>query len=391
MEILFVISYFFPAWAYGGPGKLVRELARTLSHRGFRLAIYSTDAFDLKRRRKEIDNKLLKKEKYKIYFFRTINNRFSYYSKFFLSPGLVLTAAAEIGKFDLVHLHEFFTGNVAIITFLAVLFKIPYIISAHGTLDSYRIKHRNFGKKIFMIFFGKRIIKNSAGFVAATVEETEEYKLLGVPAAKIHHIPNGIDLKEFDNMPGKNIFKKKHNISAGEKVLLYLGRIHKLKGLRHLVEAMPLISSQIDCRLVVAGSDDGYQEELIKLVKKNKISNVVFPGLIQGKEKLQLYRDSDVFVYPSLSEGFSLAVLEAAAAGLPLVITYGCKFPQVAEYNAGYIVSAKAESLASAVIKILKDEKKRKSMGRSAGKMIKNDYSITVMAKRLAGLYKNIS
>jgi len=67
MEILFVISYFFPAWAYGGPGKLVRELARTLSDRGFRLAIYSTDAFDLKRRRKEIDNKLLKKEKYKLH------------------------------------------------------------------------------------------------------------------------------------------------------------------------------------------------------------------------------------------------------------------------------------------------------------------------------------
>src|SRR3989344_9557035 len=111
-----------------------------------------------------------------------------------------------------------------------------------------------------------------------------------------------------------------------------------------------MIHQKQNIYLVIAGSDDGFLPALKKLVKKEKVDQrVIFPGVISGYLKLQAYRDADLFVYPSPSEGFSIAVLEAAAAGLPLVITTGCKFPEIAEKNAGIVVNPDKNSFFQAL------------------------------------------
>ena len=166
MKILQVISYFYPAWSYGGPGKLVYEISANLSSYE-NVTVYSTDAFDSKRRRNKNDNILIPK-RIKTNFFANINNYLAYRLKFFLPPFLLNKALKEVKKFDVIHFHEFFTGTVVILSDIAFFFKVPYVISAHGTLHSFHLKNRSFLKRIFFIIFGNKIIKNASGFIAAT-------------------------------------------------------------------------------------------------------------------------------------------------------------------------------------------------------------------------------
>jgi glycosyltransferase involved in cell wall biosynthesis len=391
MKLLESISYLYPAWEYGGPGKLVYELSSELVRRGHTVTVNTTDAFSGMRRRFQSDNASGKEIKFRLNVFRNISNRIAYRYKAFLAPG-VLLISRQIQTFDCIHCHEFFTPMTAVIAIVSKYFDIPYVLSVHGTLDVRRLKHRGIAKTVFMNFFGNRILGNVSKCIAATEEEKSEYSLLGVPGKKISFVPNGIDVSQFAILPASGSFRKKYRISGKTKILLFVGRIHRLKGLEILIEAFNSLRRTIpDCRLVIIGNDDGYLRELQRLINRFKISDtVLFPGVLYGKEKCEVFADTDVFVYPSPTEGFSIAILEAAAAGLPLVITKGCKFPEIAAYHAGMEVDANPHSLCSALKKLISDQSLRKRMGSNAKRLIKKKYSIESMAKSLEKIYSEV-
>ena len=99
---------------------------------------------------------------------------------------------------------------------------------------------------------------------------------MGVPEEKIAIIPNGIDLSEYASLPPEGSFKKKFGIKEKEKIVLYLGRIHKIKGIDILVKAFANVIKKLDSvRLVVVGPDDGYLSELQALIKALRIEDNV--------------------------------------------------------------------------------------------------------------------
>lgn len=390
MRILNVISYFYPAWAYGGPGKLVYELSNRLAETDT-VSVYSTDAFDSVRRRKNSDNIFPKHPNLQIRYFRNISNTLAFKYKFFFSPGSINDISKKIRYFDLIHLHEFFSGLAVICSIFASKQRIPYVISAHGTLDSYHLKHRKGIKTLFMYLFGRKIIRNASAFIGATEEEIKEYRMLGIPEEKLIYIPNGISADKYMSLPQKGAFRKKYSIGRNTALIVYLGRIHKLKGLDLLLKAFLLLTKKHDSVLAIAGSNDGYLDEVKKMSESLDLTGrVIYTGTISGKDKLQLYADTDVFVYPSPSEGFSIAILEAAASGIPLVITRGCKFPDVREYNAGIITDININSLFGGLDRMLSDNKFRKEASFQAKMMIKKKYTIEIMALRLKEIYKQI-
>ena len=389
MKILQVISYFYPAWPYGGPGKLVYDLSKRLTALNHKVTVLSTDAYSENKRRGNVKIPQLKNLNLKI--FKNFSNFLAFRFKFFLPLSAYSATTKDLKNYDIIHLHEFFTFYAVTVSYFAHLYKIPYLVSAHGTLDSFHLRHLLFLKRLFMILFGNRIIINADGFIAATPDEIEEYVSLKVHKEKISYIPNGVDLSEFADLPPKGSFRKKIKLASTVKLILYLGRINKLKGLNVLLEAFTKLSEKIDCRLVIAGSDDGYLTEFKADAKrKGCLNSIIFPGILSGREKLEAYTDCDVFMYPSPSEGFSIAVLEAAAAGLPLVITTGCKFPQVAENKAGIIVKPNKNSFFQALLKILTSQRLSKSMGKNARHLVRQNYSIDKMAIKLISCYKNL-
>lgn len=112
---------------------------------------------------------------------------------------------------------------------------------------------------------------------ALSKKEVEQYKAMGVPDDKITVIPNGIDLSEYEDLPPRGKFRAKYGISEDRKIILYLGRIHKIKGIDFLIEAYAnLVKNKFnDALLVIAGPDDGCLRKLQALIKALRIEDNV--------------------------------------------------------------------------------------------------------------------
>ena len=184
----------------------------------------------------------------------------------------------EIRNFDVIHMQNFRTYQNIIFHKLAKKYKIPYILQAHGSLP--RIMGKKGLKYLFDIFFGYKILRNASMVIASTKIEAEQYKKMGVDENKIEIIPNGFNQSEYENLPDKDVFKEKYGIKSNEKIVLYLGRLHKIKGIDLLVEAFSnLICKMDDVKLVIAGPDDGFLSTLRAQIEDLKIGNrIIFTG-----------------------------------------------------------------------------------------------------------------
>lgn len=390
MKILEAISYLYPAWSYGGPGKLVYEISSSLVAQKHEVVIFSTDAFEDKRRRRKSDDNDLKETGVEYFFFKNLSNILAYRYKIFLPLDWFFSMVKILPTVDIIHIHEVFTELAIVTSFFANFFNKPYIISAHGTLDQFHLSHRKNWKNLFLSLLGRRMFHGASAFVAATKQEEEEYEMLGIK--KIYQVPNGIDLREFQNLPPHGLFRRKYKIPPKEKIVSYLGRINKLKGLDLLVAGFSEVSKRIPSHLIIAGSDDGYLSGIRQQTEKLHLERVIhFPGIVSGRDKLELYSDTDVFIYPSPQEGFSLAILEAAVCGLPLLITDGCKFPEVETYHAGIIIPYNQEQLKQSLLKLLQHDILRKTIGRNAKRLVEKNFSIEVMSRKLIHAYETIS
>jgi glycosyltransferase involved in cell wall biosynthesis len=139
--------------------------------------------------------------------------------------------------------------------------------------------------------------------------------------------------------PGK--IRKKYRIGSDEKIILYLGRLHKRKGLEFLITSFSnLLDQHRDARLVIAGPDDGFLTTMKKKIKDFNIeSNVVITGPLNNEEKLEAFVDADVVVYPGILEIFGLVPFEAIMCGTPVIVTDDCGCGEIIkESDGGYLV-----------------------------------------------------
>ncbi|MEM3713421.1 MAG: glycosyltransferase [Nitrososphaeria archaeon] len=318
MRILQIIPYFPPAYAFGGPVKVAYQISKELINRGHEVVVYTTDAKDFHSRLKMSSDNI---KGIKVQYFRNISLTLARKLKLFITPQLISFERKEVKKFDVIHLHEYRTFQNIVICHHAREYGVPYILQAHGSLP--RIGSWKKLKLIYDIFFGYKLLKNSSKVVALSRFEAEQYKAMGVPDEKIAIIPNGIDLSEYTNLPPKGFFKNKYNIPEEKKIILYLGRINKTKGIDFLIKAYAYLTKGIghkDTILVIVGPDDGYLNEAKALTKTlSTEDSVMFTGPLYSRDKLGAYIDAEFYVLPSRYETFPMAVLEAYACAKPVV------------------------------------------------------------------------
>ncbi len=150
---------------------------------------------------------------------------------------------SEIKNFDIIHMHNFRTYQNYIVSKYAKKNGVPYILQARGSVLPFFQKQTL--KKIYDIFIGFEILNNAEILIALTEIESNQYEVMGIPSNKIKIIPNGISLNmNSDNLYGN--FKRKYDINDDEKIILYLGRIHKIKGIDLLVKSFKLLSRDLD-------------------------------------------------------------------------------------------------------------------------------------------------
>ena len=377
MKILQIIPYFTPQ--KGGDVASVYNLSKHLAKRGHEVTIFTTDF--------ELDEEYIKSlDGVHVVPFHCIAN----IGKMLISPEMKGQLKKEIKDFDVIHMHNFRSYQNIVAYHYAKKCNIPYVLQAHGSVLPFFQKQQL--KKIFDLFFGYKILRDASKVIALTKTEVEQYKKMGVDKDKIEIVPNGIDLSEYDNLQGKGEFRRKYSIGDDEKMVLYLGRLHKIKGIDLLVKAFAdLVKELEDVRLVIVGPDDGFLPMLKKQIEDLKIGDrILFTGPLYERDKLKAYVDADVYVLPSVYETFPNTVLEACACGTPVIVTDRCGIVDFVDNKVGYVVEYDKDQLCDALFKVLSDEKTRRRFGEGGKKLVMDDFGWDKIVMLMENVYKYV-
>lgn len=388
MKILQVIPVFSPPQLFGGSQRVVYLVSKELAKKGHEVVIYASDMKNLKERiGKTIENI----NGVTVVHFKNVNPFLSSKTRLILTPRMKRSFERELKKFDVIHVHEARSFQHMLVWWLARKADIPYVVQAHGNLSEH---FGGFSRKVYDKLFCKKILGDASKVIAVNTVEAGNYTKFGVAEGKVEIIPNPIDMGEFDNLGARGIFREKYNIEPNSKVILFMGRIHPIKGVDVLVHAFANIVNEgkVDSTLVVAGPDDGYMAECIKITKMHKLNNVIFTGQLWGKERIHAYFDADVIVLPSRYETFPMSVLEAYACGKPVVASkVGGLEELVLDGETGELVSAgNISELSEALTHVLSSDNFQ-NVAIKARNLIMHRYSLESVVNKLESLYLKLS
>lgn len=386
MKILHSIPYFAPAWDYGGPVRSCYNLAKQLARKGHDVTVFTTDSLDGNKRLKQLHEIL---DDVTIKRFRNISNTLSY--RYNISTPIGLTGCPkDFGDYDIVHMHEYRTLQNILVRRHAKRHNIPYILQARGGLTTFFYKGAL--KKTFDRLWGYRILRDAAKVIALTKIEVGQYQEMGLPDDKIVVLPNGIDLAEFEHLPPKGQFREKYNIDNSTKIILYLGRLHQIKGIDLLVKAFCKLREDFkNVRLVITGPDDGFLGTLEEMVRELAIEEkVLFTGPLHGEARLAAYVDTEVYVLPSFYEIFGITVLEAMACGTPVIVTDRCGLAEEVDKQAGLVVPYDEKILSQALAEILGDELMRLEFGTKGRALVREKFNWEKITERVEQIYEQV-
>jgi glycosyltransferase involved in cell wall biosynthesis len=265
---------------------------------------------------------------------------------------------------------------------------VPYIIRPLGTLASYGFrKRRPLLKRLSLIFLEKPLLRNAESVHCTSVAELEEMKALGLTFNGVV-IPLGVEQPTSAN--GQN-HEKRYVRDGSTLTVLYLSRLDRKKNIEGLLEAFSDIAKKRpNVRLRIAGSGPAeYVSHLQGRAEALALNGrIEWLGHVDGEAKTKVFADADVFVLPSFSENFGIAVVEAMLAGIPCILAKGVGIaPEVKDANAGRVVAPEVASIATALRELLDDPDIRKLTGERARQFALQHYSTEAMARALISLY----
>lgn len=270
----------------------------------------------------------------------------------------------------------------------AKLFQRKVIIHLHGGY------FREFYEKSNKIL--KMIIKWTLKDVQRAIVLGQRLKYIFhglIPDDRITVLPNGIKREFIEKLKGNFQNQKlKPNISS----ILFLGSLLKTKGLMDLIQAVSLVvTKRKNVNFVFAGEMRSNKEkkEVEGFINRNGIQSFIkFPGVVTGERKARLILSSDIFILPSHSEGQPLTVLEAMAAGLPVITTnVGVLTETVIDCENGFIVEKKnPREIAEKILLLLEDEKLRIKMGKKSHERFLKYYTKNKFIGKLGQVFEEV-
>jgi len=304
-------------------------------------------------------------------------------------------------NFDLIHVHKAQMGYY--VTKIKKVLKVPIILTTHGG-DIQKLPEINYGARLNPRWEKKieYAVKNADLLTAIATSTVQEYIDIGVETSKIVEIYNGVDLERFK--------KKCQNIrdllGIPKEVILILsvGRYHKKKGYEYLLKAMSYVlekNQNVKCLIIGKGLeilrepiDELNLSKHVILLKQQFFhlkNDSHFMKNVKNDLLLAAYKTCDVFVSSSLIEGFSLAVVEAMAAGLPIIATnVSGNEDAVKDGINGFLVDPKnPQAIAEKILLLIQNHQLRKSMG-SMSRKLANRYDWEIIVRKYLKEYINL-
>lgn len=302
--------------------------------------------------------------------------------KMYWSPELRRIAADWVADADFVHGHGFYVGTNFAFGRAARRLGVPLVYHPHGMLEPWILARSRGKKRIAHLLLENANFRAARLWRALTDRERDQIAALGF-TAPIVVIPNGIDVEAF---AGCGVLRLEAD--RMRRRIAFLGRIHPKKGLDLLVEAwerLPL-GVRADWEIVIYGPDElNHQAGIEALVRKFGVGETVrFGGVVSREDKARVLAEADLFVLPSRSEGFSVAILEALAAELPVVATDACNFPDLETQAGGWLCEATVDSIGGALRRALgADDAERTQRGAAGRAFVAANYDWPGITARL--------
>jgi len=279
---------------------------------------------------------------------------------------------------DIVHVQSFSIGIPAVIS--RKILRKPYVVWGRGS-DIYT-------PWMFKDQISRLVIKNADAVIALTDDMKE--KMVKIYNKHVYVIPNGIDFSKFNNLSREDA-KKRLKIKKYETIITFVGTLRDIKGVEYLVKAIKIIICKNKNIMLMLIGDGNEKEKLKTLIEKlNLEKHISFVGKVKNEEIPLYMAISDVFVLPSLSEGFPNVVLEAMASGLPIIASSVGGVPGIiTDGENGFLVEPRnPEQIAKNVFLLLKDSLLRNKISQNNKEKAK-DYSWENVVLQLEEVYRN--
>jgi len=386
MRILQVIPAF--STSFGGTSSVVRMISKELAKK-HEVTVYTTSALDHTHDSRSYPSEAWLDNYHVFYFPRVFT-----FTGYNISLSMMRNLPVIVKDYDIIHLHSWRNFQDIIVNYYGKKNKIPYVLQAHGSLPKMASKQGL--KRLYDKAFGCRLLNDASMVIAFNSMEAKQCQSLGVPESKISVVPNGIDLTKFTHLPHSGFFRKKFCISEGKKIILYLGRINKTKGIDFLITAyaaMIKASNHNNTILVVAGPDDGHLNSLKLLARTLDLTRkeILFTGLLTEHEKMCALVDSAIVVYPSPFEPFGLVSLEAAASYKPVIVSSNTPMATtIKEGGFGFSVPyGNINELSESIDKLIDNDQLLQDMGRKGHDIVFQNYDLACVVSKLEGVYKD--
>lgn len=288
---------------------------------------------------------------------------------------------------EIVHLHGLWQPEILAAVRECRSAGVPYILETYGTLNPWALGQKRLKKRIFLALIHRRILQGAA-FVHALNDVEARHIVEASGGVAVEVFPNGVFLEEFEGAEAARGRRAVEGLGDAPYAL-FLARLHPVKGLDLLADAFADVARTVaGAHLVVAGPEDLGAEDFRRRLREHRLEERVhLVGEVAGAFKKDLLAGATCFVQPSRQEGFSVAILEALAAGRPVAITEGCNFPEVRDADAGFVVPFDRKPLADAITRLLQDPldaARRGSLGRS---LVERRYTWEAIASHCVDAY----
>jgi glycosyltransferase involved in cell wall biosynthesis len=308
-------------------------------------------------------------------------------SIFSLTPAVLHDILQAIKACDLLHIHAYPHFLADYLTITRNYHHKPLVLTFHGSFHQFTDLKTLYLKKVHNLFM-LRFAQNIEKFIAVSQAEKNQVIKRGIPGGKVEVIYNGVS----DSHVQIQSLQKKE---SGKKTIIYLGRLANSKNLELLVNAMPYVLKKINnAKLIIAGADWGALNTLKKLASRLGVTSAIgFAGEVRDEQKIDFLVSGDIFVHPSLQDIFSISILEANAAGLPVVaFDTGGNPEMIQDGKTGILVkSFTAEALADSIIKLLVNSKLAEKMGQDSREYTIDKFSWGKTVDRLEILYNDFA
>ena len=350
MRLLLATPYYAPAYAFGGSVTVAETIVEDAVAAGHEVSVVTTDVLDEHER---IAPGTPGTDGAEVVRRPNVSHRLAAGVNLYLPRGMRGWLRENVGRFDVVLLHDVYSAVSVMAARAARDAGVPFALQPLGTLSPAAERGRPLAKQAFLRLWGNRTIATAGRLFHATEDERRDFLDAGAPADRLTLMPLPLDLPEGVDLP-----------ETAVPTVTYVGRLHELKGIDVLIDAVALARRDVpELRLVIVGPGERYGRQLREQADRLGLGDAVeLAGFVSVEEKLRRLAEAHVSSLLSRSEGLPMGALEAMACGTPVVLSPGCHLPEV-DGRAGIVAERTAEAAAAALVRLLRDDELRRRLG----------------------------